>query len=447
MATDLATYLNTQTKSTASDLYHRTPVPVVTEPKYSFIKPLTDLNFLIKEASKYTKPNYFYYIPGGDYFNDRQSGVDFGKFDINTSFVGLAPVHPRVKTPSVNDRRESLAGLENLYKLYQSTGGKTNSNSKYAITYDPTTKRWAYSYGVWAKEGEKRKPYVGAYVLPAGMGFDTYLNYLKTGKLSYTPTTPTDPETPTDPVVPTNPTDPAIDELRKIIEELKKQIADNQASVEAEKKRIEAEKQARIANRTQALQEAGLWDLVRQLYGDNTSDLNAYLDTGVFSRQTGLEDWASQNLTRLSESLNKQYADAMKQLQQKAAAAGFGDASWIKGAETALRGQQRGLADVYGSAYDAAALASLLGMDPAYIRGKPWVAPQSITDYGQGFDAFAALDPTLSRLIPGGIDERETPWITTEYKKRDPWSAIFNREDEENRLSGFIRELLHSGRR
>jgi hypothetical protein len=444
MATDLATYLNTQTKGTA------VPISPTTTPTYTWVNPSN--NFLWQDALKFGGSD-FNYLPATKYIGEWLSREKFDDLDTKNSLFGLYQKMPGVSdppgaiNPTATHRNYALSQLESLYNLYNSTQGKTNANDRYAIGYDPKTNRWAYSVGGWKGSNAISSSPGGTYYLPVGMGFDTYLNYLKTGKYQTTPTTPV---TPTNPVVPANPTDPAIDELRKIIEELQKQIADNQASVEAEKKRIEAEKQARIANRTQALQEAGLWDIVRELYGDNTSDLNAYLDTGAFSRQTGLEDWASQNLTALSESLNKQYADAMKQLQQKAAAAGFGDASWIKGAETALRGQQRGLADVYGGAYDAAALASLLGMDPAYIRGKPWVAPQSITDYGQGFDAFAALDPTLSRLIPGGIDERETPWITTEYQKRDPWSVIFNREDEENNgagLSGFIRELLRSGRR
>lgn len=435
MATDLATYLNTQTKGTA------VPISPTTTPTYTWVNPLN--NFLWQDALKFGGSD-FNYLPSTKYIGEWLSREKFDDLDTKNSLFGLYQEMPGVSgPPTATHRNYALSQLESLYNIYNSTQGNINANDKYAIGYDPKTNRWAYSVGGWRGSNEISSSPGGTYYLPVGMGFDTYLNYLKTGKLSYTPTPPpTTTPTPT----PTPTVDPTIDELRKIIEELQKQTANNQASVEAEKKRIEAEKQARIADRTQALQQAGLWDLVQQLYGDSADDLNSYLDTGVFTRQTGLEDWANTNLTGLSETLNQQYANAMKQLQQQAAGAGFGDASWIKGAETALRGQQRGLADLYGSSYDAAALASLLGMDPSYIRGQVWNAPQSISDYGTGFDAFAALDPTLSTLIPGGIDENALPWITLDYEKKNPWASIFGEDGEapgkRTQLSGLIRSLL-----
>ena len=65
-------------------------------------------------------------------------------------------------------------------------------------------------------------------------------------------------------------------------------------------------------------------------------------------------------------------------------------------------------------------------------------------------DAFAALDPTLSGLIPGGMDETPQAWISTDYKSKNPWSAIFGTgADEDDRgkqnlkaAQGFLKTVL-----
>ena len=101
-------------------------------------------------------------------------------------------------------------------------------------------------------------------------------------------------------------------------------------------------------------------------------------------------------------------------------------------------------------------LASVLSRDsifsgtPEAIRGVNWAAPQSVSSYGNGFDAFAALDPTLSGLIPGGMDETPQAWISTDYKSKNPWSAIFGTgADEDDRgkqnlkaAQGFLKTVL-----
>lgn len=437
MATDLATYLSnkaTGTPATASS---------VNPSGYSWTNPYTNFNWgLVPNVAGSGFGSVAVNPSKGDWFTTGYTPGTLSELNTTNSLFGLYGSNPGISSTQSNvswQRSTALGELESLYNLYKASSGQTNANDKYALSYDPATNRWAYSTGGWTstRDGMAGGSIGTMYYLPTGMDFGTYLNYLKTGQV---------PTTTTNPVTPTDPTDPTITQLQELVAQLQAQLASNTASVEAEAAKAEAEKQARIADRTQALQSAGLWDLVQQLYGDNADDLNSYLDTGVFTRQTGLEDWANENLTGLSESLNQQYANAMKQLQQQAAGAGFGDASWIKGAETALRGQQRGLADLYGSSYDAAALASLLGMDPSYIRGQVWNAPQPISDYGTGFDAFAALDPTLSTLIPGGIDENALPWITLDYEKKNPWASIFGADGEASgkrtQLSGLIRSLL-----
>jgi hypothetical protein len=198
------------------------------------------------------------------------------------------------------------------------------------------------------------------------------------------------------------------------------------------------------------LQQSGLWDLVNQMYGGNASDLNSYLDTGVFSRRDALADWGAEKLSPLSQDLQKQYAKAISGMQQKSANAGFGDASWMRNVEGALRQQQRGLADLYGTAYSPDKLYEILSGTPEAIRGVNWAAPQSVSSYGNGFDAFAALDPTLSGLIPGGMDETPQAWISTDYKSKNPWSAIFGTgADEDDRgkqnlkaAQGFLKIVL-----
>ncbi len=226
--------------------------------------------------------------------------------------------------------------------------------------------------------------------------------------------------------------------------------AAKKAAEEAAAKTAEQERQARIADRTGALTQSGLWDLVNKMYGGNASDLNSYLDTGVFSRRDALADWGAEQLSPLSQDLQKQYAKAISGMQQKSANAGFGDASWTRNVEGALRQQQRALADLYGNAYSADKLYEILSGTPEAIRGVTWSAPQAVSTYGNGFDAFAALDPTLSTLIPGGMDETPQAWLSTDYKSKNPWASIFGTgADEDDRgkqnlkaAQGFLKTVL-----
>ena len=270
----------------------------------------------------------------------------------------------------------------------------------------------------------------------------------------YIPPTP-DPDPDPDP-----PPDPnAYEEYLKQLEAMKAQYeaqlkamqdASAARQAEADAAKAAAEKQGRIADRTGALQQSGLWDLVNQMYGGNTDDLNSYLDTGAFSRRDALADWGAEKLSPLSQDLQKQYAKAISGMQQKSANAGFGDASWMRNVEGSLRQQQRGLADLYGTAYSPDKLYEILSGTPEAIRGVNWAAPQSVSSYGNGFDAFAALDPTLSGLIPGGMDETPQAWISTDYKSKNPWSAIFGTgADEDDRgkqnlkaAQGFLKTVL-----
>lgn len=309
-------------------------------------------------------------------------------------------------------------------------------------------------------------PTLGGYFLKNGSLYRTWRSdeHGPTTKLLYEwkpkpdPYIPPTPDPDPDPDPPPDPN--AYEEYLKQLEAMKAQYeAQIQAmQAEAAKRQAEAdaaakaaaEKQARITDRTGALQQSGLWDLVNQMYGGNTSDLNSYLDTGVFSRRDALADWGAEKLSPLSQDLQKQYAKAISGMQQKSANAGFGDASWMRNVEGALRQQQRGLADLYGNAYSADKLYEILSGTPEAIRGVKWAAPQSVSSYGNGFDAFAALDPTLSGLIPGGMDETPQAWISTDYKSKNPWSAIFGTgADEDDRgkqnlkaAQGFLKTVL-----
>ena len=307
-------------------------------------------------------------------------------------------------------------------------------------------------------------PTLGGYFLKNGSLYRTWRSdeYGPTTKLLYEWKQPTpDPYVPPTPDPDPDPTpDPnAYDEYLKQLEAMKAQYeaqlkAMQEASAarqaEADAAKAAAEKQGRITDRTGALQQSGLWDLVNQMYGGNASDLNSYLDTGVFSRRDALADWGAEKLSPLSQDLQKQYAKAISGMQQKSANAGFGDASWMRNVEGALRQQQRGLADLYGTAYSPDKLYEILSGTPEAIRGVNWAAPQSVSSYGNGFDAFAALDPTLSGLIPGGMDETPQAWISTDYKSKNPWSAIFGTgADEDDRgkqnlkaAQGFLKTVL-----
>lgn len=261
---------------------------------------------------------------------------------------------------------------------------------------------------------------------------------------------------------PSNPYNPEPIDFNNQIEEIKRQYEEQLRKMQEEAARREreareaaeraaAEREARIGDRRSALEESGFWGLVRDMYGDNQEDLNSYLDSGVFTRRDALEDWTGSQLAPLSDDLQKQYADALTTIQQRSANSGFGDASWMKSLEGALRQQQRALADLYGQSYSPYRLLEILSSSPEFIRGTTFHAPQPVSTYGRGLEGFAALDPTLAELVPGGLDENAMPWISTEYRKKNPWSSLFNSDDEQEGSSisptqGFLRALL-SGRR
>ena len=342
--------------------------------------------------------------------------------------------------PSQNKWYSQVVGVQNpVWKDYSNTKNYLDKNTGMLNFIDG---------GYYLKDGSlwrtKQAP---------GQASDTLLYEWKQPKPKpdpYIPPTP-DPDPPPDPN--------AYEEYLKQLEAMKAQYeaqlkamqdASSARQAEADATKAAAEKQGRITDRTGALQQSGLWDLVNQMYGGNTDDLNSYLDTGAFSRRDALADWGAEKLSPLSQDLQKQYAKAISGMQQKSANAGFGDASWMRNVEGSLRQQQRGLADLYGTAYSPDKLYEILSGTPEAIRGVNWAAPQSVSSYGNGFDAFAALDPTLSGLIPGGMDETPQAWISTDYKSKNPWSAIFGTgADEDDRgkqnlkaAQGFLKTVL-----
>ena len=344
--------------------------------------------------------------------------------------------------PSQNKWYSQVVGVQNpVWKDYSDTNNYLNKNTGMLNFIDG---------GYYLKDGSlwkaKERP---------GQASDTLLYEWKQPKPTPDPYVPPTPDPDPDP-----PPDPdAYEEYLKQLEAMKAQYeaqlkamqdASAARQAEADATKAAAEKQGRITNRTGALQQSGLWDLVNQMYGGNTDDLNSYLDTGAFSRRDALADWGAEKLSPLSQDLQKQYAKAISGMQQKSANAGFGDASWMRNVEGALRQQQRGLADLYGTAYSPDKLYEILSGTPEAIRGVNWAAPQSVSSYGNGFDAFAALDPTLSGLIPGGMDETPQAWISTDYKSKNPWSAIFGTgADEDDRgkqnlkaAQGFLKTVL-----
>ena len=344
--------------------------------------------------------------------------------------------------PSQNKWYSQVVGVQNpVWKDYSNTNNYLNKNTGMLNFIDG---------GYYLNDGSlwkaKEKP---------GQASDTLLYEWKQPKPITDPYVPPTPDPDPDP-----PPDPnAYEEYLKQLEAMKAQYeaqlkamqdASAARQAEADATKAAAEKQGRIADRTGALQQSGLWDLVNQMYGGNTDDLNSYLDTGAFSRRDALADWGAEKLSPLSQDLQKQYAKAISGMQQKSANAGFGDASWMRNVEGSLRQQQRGLADLYGTAYSPDKLYEILSGTPEAIRGVNWAAPQSVSSYGNGFDAFAALDPTLSGLIPGGMDETPQAWISTDYKSKNPWSAIFGTgADEDDRgkqnlkaAQGFLKTVL-----
>ena len=231
------------------------------------------------------------------------------------------------------------------------------------------------------------------------------------------------------------------------INSLKSQYEQNLKSARETEQQLAAEKAARIASRRDALEKSGLWNIVKEAYADSGDDLNSYLDTGAFSRNDYLTQLAQNSLTGLNEDLGKQYGDAMSMLQRQFANSGFGDTSWMKALEGALRQQKNNLTDVYGKAYDPNSLATLLSSSPEYISGTSWSAPKSVSDLGGGLYGFAALNPTLAKLIPGGIDEAPQDWYTDRsgVEKQDPWKSLYGIDDSSNRLSAFIKALFSNG--
>jgi len=357
--------------------------------------------------------------------------------------------------PSQNKWYSQGVGVQNpVWKDYSNTNNYLNKNTGMLNFIDG---------GYYLKDGSlwraKERP---------GEASDTLLYEWKQPKPKPDPYIPPTPDPDPDPDPPPDPN--AYEEYLKQLEAMKAQYeaqlkamqdasaarkaaeeaAARKAAEEAAAKKAEEEKQARITDRTGALTQSGLWDIVNQMYGGNTSDLNSYLDSGVFSRRDALADWGAEQLSPLSQDLQKQYAKAISGMQQKSANAGFGDASWMRNVEGSLRQQQRGLADLYGTAYSPDKLYEILSGTPEVIRGVNWAAPQSVSSYGNGFDAFAALDPTLSGLIPGGMDETPQAWISTDYKSKNPWSAIFGTgADEDDRgkqnlkaAQGFLKTVL-----
>ena len=259
-----------------------------------------------------------------------------------------------------------------------------------------------------------------------------------------------DPDKP-DPYTPPQP-DPMqqyLEEMRRQQEEAIRQMQAEQAKREAEAaaaaKAAEEAKAARMTDRKGALEQSGLWSVVEQMYGQNQADIDSYLDTGVFSRRDNLNEWANNNLIPLSQDLQKQYAKGISDIQQKAAASGMGDASWLRAVEGALRQQQRALADNYGSTYDPNKLYSILSGSPDAIRDYSYVAPQKVSDFGKGITGFTMLDPTLSQMVPGGIDETPMPWLKSDYQKKNPWAEIFGDTSETslyNPAQGFLKGIM-----
>lgn len=265
-----------------------------------------------------------------------------------------------------------------------------------------------------------------------------------------------DPYTPPTPPTPDPYTPPQPDPMQQYLEEMRRQQEEAVRQMQAEQAKREAEaaaaakaaaeaKAARMTDRKGALEQSGLWNVVEQMYGQNQADIDSYLDTGVFSRRDNLNEWANNNLIPLSQDLQQQYAKGISDIQQRAAAQGMGDASWLRGVEGALRQQQRALADNYGSTYDPNKLYSILSGSPSAIRDFSYSAPQKVSDFGKGITGFTMLDPTLSQMVPGGIDETPMPWLKSDYQKKNPWAEIFGDTSETslyNPAQGFLKGIL-----
>ena len=364
---------------------------------------------------------------------------------------------------------------DNMYNFYRigQAGGT-------AYGYNPSENSW-YSKVVGVQNPTWKKIKNGEYDSSGMLKFlgDSGRYYLKDGSLwqagppggrdslIYQWTKQTDPDDPDDPDTPYDDTnlDSLIEYIKHLQEQSNKQMADLQSkyddqinslksqyeqnlkSTRETEQQLAAEKAARIASRRDALEKSGLWNIVKEAYADSGDDLNSYLDTGAFSRNNYLTQLAQNSLTGLNEDLGKQYGDAMSMLQRQFANSGFGDTSWMKALEGALRQQKNNLTDVYGKAYDPNSLATLLSSSPEYISGTSWSAPKSVSDLGGGLYGFAALNPTLAKLIPGGIDEAPQDWYTDRsgVEKQDPWKSLYGIDDSSNRLSAFIKALFSNG--
>lgn len=385
-----------------------------------------------------------------------------------------------------------FAGYNNgMYTFKYNSPNVGSSSTMYG--YNPSMKKWYSNYmpaptgpnvqstGWKALDVNKYKfdntgmlqtladPTLGGYSLKNGSLYRTWKfdEQGPTTKLLYKWTKQTDPDDPDDPDTPYDDTnlDSLIEYIKHLQEQSNKQMTDLQSKYDAQinslksqyeqnlkstretEQQLAAEKAARIASRRDALEKSGLWNIVKEAYADSGDDLNSYLDTGAFSRNDYLTQLAQNSLTGLNEDLGKQYGDAMSMLQRQFANSGFGDTSWMKALEGALRQQKNNLTDVYGKAYDPNSLATLLSSSPEYISGTSWSAPKSVSDLGGGLYGFAALNPTLAKLIPGGIDEAPQDWYTDRsgVEKQDPWKSLYGIDDSSNRLSAFIKALFSNG--
>ena len=171
--------------------------------------------------------------------------------------------------PSQNKWYSQVVGVQNpVWKDYSNTNNYLNKNTGMLNFIDG---------GYYLKDGSlwkaKEKP---------GQASDTLLYEWKQPKPKPDPYVPPTPDPDPDPTPDPN----AYEEYLKQLEAMKAQYeaqlkamqdASAARQAEADATKAAAEKQGRITDRTGALQQSGLWDLVNQMYGGNTDDLNSYL--------------------------------------------------------------------------------------------------------------------------------------------------------------------------
>lgn len=210
-----------------------------------------------------------------------------------------------------------------------------------------------------------------------------------------------------------------------------------------------AEKEGRMNTRRAGLNSSGLMPLVQQLYGDDTEGLNSYLETGIFGKQPELQSWSEEQMGKYSGDLNKNYADTIGALQRAAGARNVGNWTGWRDVENALSAQRGDISGYYNDQLDASKLLATLQGDPAKMTA--WYQPQLVSDLGQGVKGFMMLDPRLSTLIKGGVDEAPVKWMP-QSAGESAWASLFDQlgeteqgNEKKGLLADLFAQLLGSG--